>query len=148
MRSVRSTLYEELSTNRRVRLHWKVGEAIAARRGSQADSIDQLAHHFGEGAMAGDPMIAVEHCVARCGTGGGRPRVRSGSSVVRASARALELVADPDLATQADIEIARAVTLRDAGDGAFRDAAFAGAATARRFGDPSVLRRQRSRWTR
>ena len=28
---VRSSLYEELTTNRRVRMHWKVGEAIEAR---------------------------------------------------------------------------------------------------------------------
>ena len=30
---VRSALYEELTTNRRVRMHWSVGEAIEARSG-------------------------------------------------------------------------------------------------------------------
>lgn len=136
---VRSTLYEELSTNRRVRLHWKVGEAIAARRGVNDDSVDQLAHHFAEGAMAGDPMIAVEHCVRAAERAVGDLAFEGAARSYERALGALELVAEPDLAIQADIEIARAETLRDAGDEAYRDAAFAGAATARRMGDPGRL---------
>ena len=57
---VRSALYEELSTNRRVRMHWAVGEAIDARSGAAADApLDALAYHYGEGALAGDPERAV-----------------------------------------------------------------------------------------
>ena len=35
---VRSALHEEISTNRRVRMHWRVGEAIEDRSGAGADA--------------------------------------------------------------------------------------------------------------
>ena len=58
---VRSALHEEISTNRRVRMHWSVGEAIEAHRGTGADApLDALAYHYGEGALAGDPEKAVD----------------------------------------------------------------------------------------
>ena len=51
---VRSTLYEELSTNRRVRMHARVGLALEARYARRLDQhLDQLAYHFSEGALAG-----------------------------------------------------------------------------------------------
>ena len=51
---VRSTLYEELTTNRRVRMHWRVGEAIEARHAADLDPhLDALAHHYSEGALGG-----------------------------------------------------------------------------------------------
>ena len=53
--------YEELTTNRRVRMHWRVGEAIEARSGPDLDAhLDELAYHYSEGALAGDPTKAVE----------------------------------------------------------------------------------------
>jgi class 3 adenylate cyclase/tetratricopeptide (TPR) repeat protein len=58
---VRQTLYEELGTLRRVKLHWQIGEAIERRH---ADAIDEhlsaLAYHFGEGAASGDPLRSVD----------------------------------------------------------------------------------------
>ena len=57
---VRSALYEELTTNRRVRMHWRIGEVIESRYASKLDAhLDELAFHFSEGALAGDPMKAV-----------------------------------------------------------------------------------------
>ena len=59
---MRSALYEELTTNRRVRMHWKVGEVLESRFASRLDAhLDELAYHFGEGALAGDPSKAVEY---------------------------------------------------------------------------------------
>ena len=87
---VRSALHEEISTNRRVRMHWSVGEAMEARRGPGVDAhLDALAYHYGEGALAGDPEKAVDGGPAgrdqgdqRAGLrGGGRsPRPRPGSA--------------------------------------------------------------------
>ena len=136
---VRSTLYEELSTNRRVRLHWKVGEALAARRAGQDAYIDQLAFHFAEGAMAGDPMVAVEHCVRAAERAAGDLAFEAATRSYERALGALELLSDPDLALKADIEIARIETLRNSGDEAYRDAGFAAAATARELGDPVRL---------
>jgi class 3 adenylate cyclase/tetratricopeptide (TPR) repeat protein/KaiC/GvpD/RAD55 family RecA-like ATPase len=138
---VRSTLYDELSTNRRVRLHWKVGEALAARHGSEAQYVDQLAHHFGEGAMAGDPMLALEWCVKAAERAAGDLAFEAAIRSYERALAALELVADPDLAVQADIEIARTEMLRHAGDEGFLDAGFRAAATARRLGDSERLAR-------
>jgi class 3 adenylate cyclase len=92
---VRSALYEELTTNRRVRMHWQVGLALEARYAQRDDAhLDELAYHFAEGALAGDPLKAVEygqrrpsmptpssHSRARRGTTSGR-WARSSSSML------------------------------------------------------------------
>ena len=57
---VRSTLLDELSTTRRVRLHRQVGEALE-RRGDA--SAAELAHHFSEAAATGVAGKALEHAV-------------------------------------------------------------------------------------
>ena len=59
---VRSTLVEELSTNRRIRLHRQIAEALVARPGS---TNAELAHHFCEAATAGVAEQAVRYsCLA------------------------------------------------------------------------------------
>ncbi len=57
---VRSTLLDELSTTRRVRLHRQIGEALE-RRGDA--SAAELAHHFSEAASTGVADKALEHAV-------------------------------------------------------------------------------------
>ena len=55
---VRTTLLEELSTNRRIRLHARVGEVLEAQ--SDPD-IASLAYHFGEAAIAGESERAIRY---------------------------------------------------------------------------------------
>ncbi len=138
---VRTTLYEELATNRRVRLHWKVGTALAARYGANEEYVDQLAHQFAEGAMAGDPMVAVEWCVKAAERAAGDLAFEAAIRSYERALAALDVVADPDLAVQADIETARTEMLRHAGSDEFLDAGFGAAATARRLGDAERLGR-------
>ena len=78
---VRSTLYEELTTNRRVRMHWRVGEALerAPRIDDVDRHLDELAYHFAEGALAGDPLKAVDYCRRAARSSDVRARVRRGS---------------------------------------------------------------------
>ncbi len=58
---VRQTLYEELGTTRRVRLHWRIGEALEGRSASAPEAqLSAIAHHLCEGALAGDARRAVE----------------------------------------------------------------------------------------
>jgi class 3 adenylate cyclase/tetratricopeptide (TPR) repeat protein len=58
---VRQTLYEELGTTRRVRLHWRIGEALEKRHGAAPEEqLSAIAHHLCEGALAGDARRAVE----------------------------------------------------------------------------------------
>lgn len=53
---IRQTLLAELSANRRVRLHWAAGRALADL---QPDDPVAIAHHLAEGVLAGDPLIAA-----------------------------------------------------------------------------------------
>ncbi|MDP9180990.1 MAG: protein kinase, partial [Chloroflexota bacterium] len=56
---IRETLYEELSTTRRVRLHRQIGEALEEL--DAEGNLPQLAYHFGEAASAGDVQKAVDY---------------------------------------------------------------------------------------
>ena len=56
---VRSTLYEEISTTRRLRLHRRVGQALEGRGADRR--ADELAHHFCECAGLGDMDRAVKY---------------------------------------------------------------------------------------
>ncbi len=60
---IRETLYEELTTARRVRLHRQIGDALEQLYGSKADAhLAELAHHFGEAALGGgDVTKAIEY---------------------------------------------------------------------------------------
>ncbi len=59
---VRETLYDELTTVRRVVLHDRVGTALEARYGEDREHAAELAHHFLEAAPAGDAGRAVAQC--------------------------------------------------------------------------------------
>jgi len=56
---IRETLYEELSTTRRVRLHRQIGEALEEM--DAEGNLPQLAYHFAEAAPGGDIEKAVEY---------------------------------------------------------------------------------------
>jgi class 3 adenylate cyclase len=58
---IRETLYEELSTTRRVRLHRRIGEVL---EGLDAEgNLPQLAYHFAEAAQGGDVDKAIDYAV-------------------------------------------------------------------------------------
>jgi class 3 adenylate cyclase len=56
---IRETLYEELSTTRRIRLHRQIGEALEEL--DAEGNLPQLAYHFAEAAPGGDVQKAVEY---------------------------------------------------------------------------------------
>ena len=61
---VRQTLYEELTDTRRVRLHRRVGDALAAIHRDDTDAaLPALAHHFLAGASPGQTAKATEHAL-------------------------------------------------------------------------------------
>ena len=57
---VRSALYEDLSTSRRLRLHREVGRALEGQ-GDSADGSAELAHHFAECAALGEVDRAIDY---------------------------------------------------------------------------------------
>ena len=57
---IRQTLYEEIGTTRRVRLHWRIAEALEERlAGRIEEQLAVVAHHAAEGVLAGDPLKAA-----------------------------------------------------------------------------------------
>ena len=139
---VRSSLYEELTTNRRVRMHWRVGEALEARHTKDLDAhLGELGYHFAEGALAGDPLKAVEF--ARRAAEHANEELAF-EEAVRHYERALgvcELVDDIDPVVQCDLQIGFANALDAAGDERRRAAVFAAADAARAIPDPDRLAR-------
>ena len=64
---IRDTLYDELTTPERVRLHRLAGETIESLQAANLDPhLSQLAHHFLEAAKGGNPEKAV-HYAERAG---------------------------------------------------------------------------------
>ena len=116
--------------------------ALEIRDAHRADSrLDELAYHFAEGALAGDPLKAVDY--------GRRAGERADAELAFESAAkhydralgALELVDAPDPALRCDLQIALAVALFNAGDSRRRDAVFAAAASASAMSDGERLAR-------
>ncbi|HXH13179.1 MAG TPA: AAA family ATPase [Alphaproteobacteria bacterium] len=59
---IRDTLYEELTSPRRARLHRRIGEALESLYGADmGPQLARLAHHFGEAIQAGERVKAVEY---------------------------------------------------------------------------------------
>jgi class 3 adenylate cyclase len=62
---IRRTLQDDMSTTRRVRLHRRIAEVLEARQDGAPDLVlAQLAHHYGEAAVAGDTEKAVTYALA------------------------------------------------------------------------------------
>jgi DNA-binding CsgD family transcriptional regulator len=59
---IRETLYEDLTTARRLRLHARVGEALEAIHGATATApLGEIAHHLVQAASIGDAVKAVAY---------------------------------------------------------------------------------------
>src|SRR6185503_16183535 len=58
---IRSTLHDELGSAQRMRLHWRIGEALERRHARDLDAhASAIAQHFAEGVLAGDPVRAAD----------------------------------------------------------------------------------------
>lgn len=61
---IRESLYEELTSAQRIRLHRKIADALEASYGGSADAhLPELAHHFFEAAAGGDVERAIDYGV-------------------------------------------------------------------------------------
>lgn len=132
---MRSALYEELTTNRRVRMHARIATALETRHAHRIDEhLDELAYHFTEGSLAGDATKAVEYCRRAGERADNELAFESAVTHYDRALSALELVDVPDPIVRCDLQLALAHALFNAGDERRRDAVFAAAATARALG--------------
>jgi class 3 adenylate cyclase len=137
---IRETLYEELSTTRRVRLHRQIGEALEEL--DAEGNLPQLAYHFAEAAPGGDVEKALDYAT--------RAAERAMSQLAYEEAaghyeRALQVVEsrEPlDERAVAELQIALAEALSKAADlEKALDVAEAAFERAKKLGEPSLLAR-------
>ncbi len=139
---VRSALYEELTTNRRVRMHWRIGEALEVRYERHIDAhLDELAYQFVEGALAGDPAKAVDYCRRAGEHAESELAFEAAAYHFERALGTLELVDDDDPLLRCDLQLAFATALNNGGDERRWDAMYAAAASARAMGDAERLAR-------
>ncbi len=135
---VRSTLYEELPSVGRLRLHRRVGLALEHRVGA---ALPELARHFVEAAPLGESARAVDYA-RQAGD-----RARDGLAMDEAAAHyelalnALEFSGEGDPALRCDLLIARGDALYRARDRRYRKVFAAAASAARELGDARRLAR-------
>ncbi len=134
---VRQTLLEELSTNKRVRLHRRIAELLDARPGTP---IEVLAHHYLEAAVSGVAPRAIE---CACEAARGAYDRMAWEDALRLYERALEAVDildddDPGLRSEILSQTARALHVGGEAETA-HEQALAAADIARRAGDAARL---------
>ena len=137
---IRTTLYEELSSARRARLHRRVGEALEALTGATPGArIDELAHHWLAAAQVADAAKAIGYA-RQAGD-----RALAGLAYEAAAAhyeRALAVLEPTDRdgeLLRCDLLLALGDAQRSAGDPRFRETMAEAAALARRHGDAHRL---------
>ena len=112
---IRHTLYSELTTARRTRLHRRVGEAIE----SQADAnrrVEALAYHFSEAALDGQEVKAIDYGLAAGRSALEHLAQEEAIAHLERARAVLDLMDDPDPARQADIAYTLATTHWSLGD--------------------------------
>ncbi|MBV8160688.1 MAG: hypothetical protein JO265_07185, partial [Acidimicrobiia bacterium] len=139
---VRETLYDELSTARRLRLHRQIGLALEELSGPDVSArLPELAYHFCEAAPAGEAAKAVDY--AR--QGGDRAMAQLGyEEAVRLYGMALEACEELEGADAVRCELTLALgeaRWRAGGIDAARPTFAAAAQMARPLGDPVLLAR-------
>jgi len=134
---VRTTLYEELPTVRRVRLHARVGEAIETVHAARLDDrAADLAHHFAEAAAGGGVERAIGYAQRAAEVAAGAAAHDEAAGWFR---RALELHdaehGDGDNTARVDLLTALGIAELAAGDPVYREHLLAAGAMAGRLGD-------------
>jgi tetratricopeptide (TPR) repeat protein len=135
---VRQTLTEEVRGARRARMHWRVGEALAAAREPELSAV---AFHLCEGVLAGDAVRAAEAAVAAAEHALAAAAPEEATAL---AARALEIIGDEGLDAPVLKAYALVITGEAAGPAvsdvaAARDALVRASALAREHGSTDIL---------
>ncbi|HEY3136332.1 MAG TPA: protein kinase [Blastocatellia bacterium] len=135
---IRETLYDEMSTHRRVRLHRQVGDVLEKLHSKMPDPhLAELAHHFYQAASGGDVDKAVHYAV--------RAAERATSLLAYEEAvghyeRALELMEDASDERRCELLLALGDAHTKAGSSEkSRDSFLSAANLARKMGAPEQL---------
>jgi class 3 adenylate cyclase/DNA-binding CsgD family transcriptional regulator len=135
---VRSTLYENLATARRLRLHRRVGRALEARPDAAA-RVAELARHFGEASGLGEVHRAVTYA-RRAGDGAlADLAFEEAAAHYERGLAAITSDGPADPVTSCELKIALGDGLKRAGDIRYRAVLLEAAANAQALGDGQRL---------
>jgi len=140
---VRETLYDEVPTSRRVRLHRRVGEELEELRAADLGPyFAQLAHHFGEAAEGGGVAKAIGYARHAAERAMAVLAYEEATGHCERALALLELEASPDEATRGELLVALGEALHGAGEPVrARETCAEAAAVASRQGLPELLAR-------
>lgn len=138
---IRQTLYSELSTPRRVRMHRQI--AVALESDGVVDArLGELAYHSFHGAPGGDVAKAVDYATRAADRARLQAAHEEAARFYGMALEALDLAAEPDEPRRAELLIALGETHSRAGESAAAASALAEAAElGRRLDDASIFGR-------
>ena len=114
---IRETLYEELSTARRVRLHRQIGEVLEEIYGADLEPhLPELAYHFSEGAQAGDVDKAIDYATRAGERATALLAYEEAAQHYERALQVLELKVSPDEARRCELLLALGDAQMKAGD--------------------------------
>ncbi|HLX78642.1 MAG TPA: hypothetical protein VKR27_07120, partial [Acidimicrobiales bacterium] len=140
---VRESLYEELTSTNRMRLHRHAAEALRSIYSNDEEShLAELAHHYFEAAPLGDPSAAVEYARRAAASAANALAYEEAASLYQMAIHALEVRPQSDSELLGELLIEMADASARAGDlfGA-RETFLRAAANARRIGAANQLAR-------
>jgi eukaryotic-like serine/threonine-protein kinase len=140
---IRQTLYNELSTPRRVRLHRQIGEALEAAPTAKLDAqLPELAYHWFQAAPGGAVDRAIEYAMKAGARAQDTAAYEEAARFYDQALQALELEDQPDERRRGELLLAKGAALHFAGVTDEADAALDAAADcARRLGEANLLGR-------
>ncbi len=138
---IRQTLYSELTTPRRIRMHRRLGEALEHWFTDSIDThLPELAYHAYEAAPGGDVAKAVGYARRAGDRAMEQAAYEEAARSYEMALQALDLDADPEPATRADLLLALANASERGGDAeTAQRVSLEAADLARRDGDPVRL---------
>ncbi|TET96703.1 MAG: hypothetical protein E3J29_05270, partial [Dehalococcoidia bacterium] len=140
---IRETLYEELGTTRRVRLHRQIGEVLEALHSDNLEPhLPELAHHFSESAQGGDVDKAIDYATRAGQRALSLTAYEDAVGHYEMALQALEVKERPDEAQRCELLLAMGGARNSAGDRDKAKETFLRAAdNARRLNDSERLAR-------
>lgn len=140
---IRETLYEDLGSPARIRLHAKTGEALEERFRFDLDPhLAEIAYHFAQAAAGGEVVRAVDYAVQAAARALHLLAYEEAVRFYRMGLASLELQTSPDEIRRCDLLLAIGEALRRAGDLPASQASFLQAAPAARIlAKPELLAR-------
>ncbi|MEE9285691.1 MAG: AAA family ATPase, partial [Dehalococcoidia bacterium] len=114
---IRETLYEELGTSRRVRLHRQIGEVLEGLYGANPEPyLAELAYHFSEGAQGGDVDKAIDYATQAAERATSLTAYEDAAGHYQTALQTLDVKDKPDEAQRCGILLALGDSLWNAGD--------------------------------